>query len=46
VRSLEEIQAAIDGLTPDRIVQHLRRFPPENFTIVTLGPQPLTIPAA
>jgi predicted Zn-dependent peptidase len=44
VRSFEEIQSAIDGLTPDGIVQHLRRFPPENFTIVTLGPQPLSIP--
>ncbi len=46
VRSMEEIQSAIEGLTPDRIVQHLRRFPPENFTIVTLGPQPLTIPGS
>jgi predicted Zn-dependent peptidase len=44
VRDFEEIQAAIDGLTPERIVQHLRRFPPDNFTIVTLGPKPLTIP--
>jgi predicted Zn-dependent peptidase len=43
VRSFDEIQAAIDGLTPEGIVAHLRRWPPGDFAIVTLGPQPLTI---
>ncbi len=42
VRSFEEIQSAIDGLTPENIVKHLRRCPPGDFTIVTLGPKPLT----
>ena len=42
VRSFEEIQAAIDGLTPENIVKHVRRYPPGDFTIVTLGPKPLT----
>ena len=42
VRSFDEIQAAIDGLTPETIVGHLRRHPPGDFTIVTLGPKPLT----
>jgi len=41
VRSLDEIQSAIDGLTPDAIVSHLRRYPPREFTIVTLGPKAL-----
>lgn len=41
VRTLNEIQSAIDSLTPQAIVEHLRRHPPKNFTIVTLGPQPL-----
>jgi predicted Zn-dependent peptidase len=43
VRSTEEIQAAIDGLTPGTILDHLERFPAKDFTIVTLGPQALTI---
>jgi predicted Zn-dependent peptidase len=43
VRSFDEIQAAIDALTPERIVRHLRRCPPREFTIVTLGPKPLHI---
>jgi predicted Zn-dependent peptidase len=41
VRSFDEIQAAIDALTPAGIVEHLRRCPPGDFTIVTLGPKPL-----
>jgi predicted Zn-dependent peptidase len=41
VRSFDEIQAAIDGLTPESIGKHLRRCPPGDFTIVTLGPKPL-----
>lgn len=43
VRGIEEIQSAIDALTPKKIVQHLRRHPPEEFTIVTLGPKPLRL---
>ncbi len=41
VRSFDEIQSAIDGLTPDAIVAHLRRYPPRDFAVVTLGPQSL-----
>jgi predicted Zn-dependent peptidase len=41
VRSFDEIQAVINRLTPDSIVGHVRRYPPRNFTIVTLGPKPL-----
>jgi predicted Zn-dependent peptidase len=41
VRSFDEIQAAIDSLTADTIVGHLHRCPPQNFTIVTLGPMEL-----
>jgi predicted Zn-dependent peptidase len=41
VRSPEEIQEAVQGLTPRKIVNHLRRRPPQDFTIVTLGPRPL-----
>ena len=45
VRSFDEIQSAIDGLTPERIVEHLRRCPPGDYSIVTLGPEPLSVPA-
>jgi predicted Zn-dependent peptidase len=41
VRSFDEIQSAIDGLTPESIVGHLRRCPPRDFSVVTLGPRPL-----
>jgi predicted Zn-dependent peptidase len=41
VRSLEEIRSAIEGLTPEAVVGHVRRHPPGDYTIVTLGPKPL-----
>jgi predicted Zn-dependent peptidase len=44
VRSQEEIQSAIDGLTPESILDHVRRCPPRDFVIVTLGPKPLSVP--
>jgi predicted Zn-dependent peptidase len=43
IRSFDEIQSAINGLTPESIVAYLRRQPPGNFTIVTLGPEPLKV---
>lgn len=44
VRPLEEIQAAINALTPDGIVRHVREFPPRDCTVVTLGPSALKFP--
>jgi predicted Zn-dependent peptidase len=41
VRPIDEIQAAIDGLTPELLLGHLHRYPPKDFTIVTLGPNAL-----
>jgi predicted Zn-dependent peptidase len=43
VRSFDEIKAAVDGLTPRKIVDHLRRNGPREFTIVTLGPKRLRL---
>jgi len=43
VRSFDEIQNAIDELTPATILAHLRRLPPDDFTVVTLGPRPLEV---
>jgi predicted Zn-dependent peptidase len=46
VRSLDEIQAAVSALTPAAIVDHVRRYPPRDLTLVTLGPRPVRLPAA
>jgi hypothetical protein len=35
----------VDSLTPDSILAHLRKYPPKDFTVVTLGPQALKLPA-
>jgi hypothetical protein len=43
VRPIEEMQQAIDALTPQGIVEHVRRCPPREFTIVTLGAEALKI---
>lgn len=43
VRPLEEVQAAIDGLTVPAILDYVQRYPAKNVTIVTLGPAALRI---
>jgi predicted Zn-dependent peptidase len=43
VRSIEEIQSAVDALTPRTIIGHLERFTPAEFRVLTLGPKPLNI---
>jgi predicted Zn-dependent peptidase len=43
VRTFDEIQAAINGLTPEGIGNYLHRYPARDFTIVTLGPKSLEI---
>ncbi len=44
VRTVEEVQAAVDGLTVAKVLAYLDRFPVQNLTVVTLGPDALTIP--
>jgi predicted Zn-dependent peptidase len=44
VRPFEEVQAAIEGLTPESILAHLHRHPPRDFRVVTLGPNALDVP--
>jgi predicted Zn-dependent peptidase len=44
VRSFDEIQSAIDGLTPQAILDYLGRYPVKDLTLVTLGPEPLVMP--
>jgi len=44
VRSFDEIQAAIDGLSPRSIVDYLEKYPVKDITLVTLGPEALRMP--
>jgi predicted Zn-dependent peptidase len=43
VRSLDEIQSEVQSLTPARVVEYVRRYPPRDLTVVTLGPRPLAL---
>jgi predicted Zn-dependent peptidase len=43
VRSFDEVQAAIDGLTPRIVQDYLTTNPPTDPTVVTLGPTALTV---
>ncbi|MEX0937048.1 MAG: pitrilysin family protein [Pirellulales bacterium] len=43
VRTLEELGALVDGLSCDSINGYLSQSPPSDFTVVTLGPQPLEV---
>ncbi len=45
VRTLDEVGRLVDELTCDSINAYLKRNPPEDFTIVTLGSEPLKIEA-
>ncbi len=41
--TVDEVQAAIEVLTPERVVDYVRSHPADPCTIVTIGPQPLTV---
>lgn len=43
VRRFDEIQKAIDSLTPASIVDHVHHYPPKDMTVVTLGAEPLKV---
>jgi predicted Zn-dependent peptidase len=44
IRTLDEIKAAIDGVTLDQVNEYLKRNKPGPFTIVTVGPKELNVP--
>jgi len=46
VQTLQEVSDRVDGLTVDSILSHVRNYPPQDFTIVTLGPEQLDVSAA
>jgi predicted Zn-dependent peptidase len=45
IRTLEEIKDAIDAVTVDQVNAYLKANKPGPFTIVTVGPKPLKLPA-
>ena len=45
VCSFEEVHQRVDRLRCDDITDHLGRYPVKDYTIVTLGPQPLDMPS-
>lgn len=44
IRPLEEIKAALDAATVDRVNAWLKSNPPKNLTTVLVGPKELTLP--
>ena len=45
IRTKDELQALIDGLTVKSINGWLEKHPPKNLTVVSLGPQPIKVSA-
>jgi predicted Zn-dependent peptidase len=43
IRTLDEIKAAIDGVTLDHLNEFLKKNPPGPFTVVTVGPKELDL---
>lgn len=46
IRSMEEIGEILDNLTCDSINTYLKKNPPQNFSVVTLGEKKLEVPVA
>ncbi len=44
IRTLDEIKSAIDSVTLDQVNDFLKQNPLGQFTVVTVGPKPLTTP--
>ena len=42
-RTFDEIQASIDSITPQFILNYLEKYPVKDVTLVTLGPEGLTM---
>lgn len=43
VRTLQEVRDRIDALTVDDVLSYVDRHPARDFTILTVGPKPLTV---
>ena len=44
VTTLAEVRDKIDALTTDTVLDYVHRHPARDFTILTIGPQPLEVP--
>jgi len=44
IRSLEEIDSAIQSVTVKSVLDHVTSYQPERYTVATIGPKPLSIP--
>ncbi len=44
VRSLEEIDSAIQSLSVRDVLDHVTAFQPERYTVATIGPKPIEVP--
>jgi predicted Zn-dependent peptidase len=43
IETLDEVRDKIDGLTVGMLLEHLAEHPAKDFTILTLGPEPLEV---
>lgn len=43
VKKLNEVRREIDSLTVEKILDYVRRHPPQNMTVLTVGPEPLRV---
>ena len=43
ITTLEEVRGKIEALTVDTVLDYIHAHPPENFTVVTIGPEPLDL---
>jgi predicted Zn-dependent peptidase len=43
VTTLEEVREKIESLTVDSLLDHISRYPARDFTILTVGPEPLEV---
>ncbi len=44
-RTLDEVRSAVESVTVEALNDHLRHNAPHEFTILTLGPEPVLLPA-
>jgi len=45
ITTLDQISEEIQQLTTERVLEYIHTFPAANFTILTIGPQPLEVPS-
>jgi hypothetical protein len=43
VETLDEVREKIEGLTVTMLIDHIMEHPAKDFTILTLGPEPLEV---